>query len=59
MNLLITGRKWWDLIIYNPNFKKSMCVFRIFPDQEKHDALLQGFAKGEEMIKNIISKIEA
>lgn len=59
MNLLITGRKWWDLIIYNPNFKKSMCVFRITPDQKKFDALLAGFAMGEEMIKNIKSKIEA
>ena len=58
MNLLITGRKWWDLIIYNPNFKKSMLVYRILPDQEKFEALEKGFAKGIEMIKQIKSVIE-
>lgn len=59
MNLLITGRKWWDLIIYNPNFKKSMCVFRITPDPVKFEALERGFAMGEEQIKIIKSQIEA
>lgn len=58
MNLLITSRKWWDLIIYNPNFKKSMCVFRIYPDLDKFAKLEEGFIKGTEMIKNIKSIIE-
>lgn len=58
MNLLVSGRKWWDLIIYNPNFKKSMLVFRIYPDAEKFEALERGFAKGIEMIKKIKIKIE-
>lgn len=58
MNLLISGRKWWDLIIYNPNFKKSMLVFRIVPDKEKFEALEKGFVKGIEMIKKIKSVIE-
>lgn len=58
MNLLISGRKWWDLIIYNPNFKKSMLVFRITPDKEKFEALEKGFAKGIEMINSIKSKLE-
>lgn len=58
MNLLITGRKWWDLIIYNPNYKKSMCVYRILPDVEKFNGLREGFQKGEEMIKNIKKQIE-
>lgn len=58
MNLLISGRKWWDLVIYNPNFKRSMLVFRILPDQEKFEALEKGFAKGIELINSIKSKIE-
>lgn len=53
MNLLVSGRKWWDLSIYNPNFKKSMVTFRILPDQEKFEALEKGFEKGREMINNI------
>lgn len=53
MNLLITGRKWWDLIIYNPNYKKSMCVYRITPDTAMFKELEIGFQKGAEMINNI------
>lgn len=58
MNLLITGRKWWDLIYYNPNYKKSTCVYRIYPDAEKFESLQKGFAMGEEMIKSIKEKIQ-
>lgn len=58
MNLLITGRKWWDLIIYNPNFKKSMLVYRILPDLDKFEKLEKGFVVGREMIINIKNKIE-
>lgn len=58
MNLKITGRQWWDLMIYNPNFKKSYCIFRIYPDQEKFELLEYGFQKGVELINLIKSKIE-
>lgn len=58
MGLLITGRKWWDLIVYNPNYKKSMCIYRIYPDQEKFEALEKGFQIGIEKIKSIKEKIE-
>jgi len=50
MNLFITGRKWWDLIIYNPNFEKSMFVFRILPDENKFKSLEKGLAVGRELI---------
>ena len=53
MNLLITGRKWWDYISYNPNFEKSLLVFRIYPDTAKQEKLLSGLAKGEDKIKEI------
>lgn len=58
MNLLISGRDWWDLSIYNPNFKKSMITFRILPDHEKFKSLEEGFAKGVELINKIKTKIE-
>lgn len=58
MNLLITGRKWWDLVIYNPNFKNSMLTFRIFPVEEKFEKLREGFKLGVEKIKIIKDKIE-
>lgn len=59
MNLLITGRQWWDLIIYNPNFKRSMVVHRILPDPVKQAAIAQGLVMGEEMLKDILSKVSS
>jgi hypothetical protein len=58
MNMLITGRKWWDLIIYNPNFEKSMFIFRILPDQSKFESLEKGFAVGREQILLLRSKLK-
>lgn len=57
MSLLITGRKWWDLVIYNPNFEKSMFIFRILPDIEKFKALEKGIAIGRELILLIKNQI--
>lgn len=57
MNLLITGRKEWKLVYYNPNFKKSMTVFTITPDLGKHEQLIEGFKLGEEKIKSIESNL--
>lgn len=57
MNLLITGRKLWKYIAYNPNFQKSLLVFDILPDPVMHEKLLAGFKLGEEKIKAIKSKL--
>lgn len=51
MALLVTGRKWCDIVIYNPNFEKSMLIFRQTPDKVKHAALEAGIKAGVEMIK--------
>lgn len=56
MCLLITQRKWWDLLIYNPNFKKSMYIKRYTPDKEMQDKLILGFEKGEKIIKEKLEK---
>lgn len=58
MNLYITGRKWWDLIIYNPNFEHSMFIFRILPDETKFKALEKGLAVGREQILLIKSQLK-
>lgn len=57
MQLLITGRKWNDLVFYNPNFEKSMLIFRQFPNKEKFDALEKGFAIGRQKINEIKQKL--
>lgn len=58
MSLLITGRKWWDLVFYNPNFTKSISVYHIKPDKEKQDKILEGLKTGESRIKELKKKYE-
>ena len=58
MCLLITGRKWWDYVVYNPNYKKDMLIKRILPDKEKHEKLLSGFEKGEKQLQNLINELK-
>jgi putative phage-type endonuclease len=52
MQLLISKRKWCDLVFYNPNFEKSLIIFRIEPNKETFEKLKVGIAKGIELIKN-------
>lgn len=53
MCLLITGRKWWDFISYNPNYNKSLITSRIYPDKEKHKKLLEWFKYWIEKMQEI------
>lgn len=55
MSLLITGRKWWDLVFYNINFEKSLLVFRIYPDTIAQSKLKSGIL----VMKELMRKIEA
>lgn len=56
MCLKITGRKWWDLAIYNPNFEKNLLVFRITPDLVMQEKLTLGIEKGKNLIKLLTEK---
>lgn len=58
MCLFITGRKWWDFVSYNPNFKNSLIVFRIKPDNKMHKKLNDGLKNGEAQIKQILKKMQ-
>ena len=55
MNLLVSGRAWWDFVSYNPNFKKSIHIERVYPDLSVFAKLSKGFAIGEQKIKSILS----
>lgn len=58
MCLLITGRKWWDLLYYNPNFERSMLVYRIEPELARQERLIVGIAKGKALINELFQKYE-
>ncbi len=56
MQMLITERDWCDLVYYNPNFEKTMIVFRIEKDDEKQKDLKKGIKKGVKMIKKHLNE---
>lgn len=58
MNMLVFDRQWWDLVSYNPLFKnRALHIIRILRDPAKDAALLAGFAKGEELIKQYVAEL--
>lgn len=59
MQMLVTERKWNDLVFYNPNFKKSMIIFRLYPDAEKFNELRIGLEKGKQLINELVLKYES
>lgn len=58
MCLLITKRKWWDLVYYNPNFEKSMLIYRIEPEYSRQERLILGIEKGKKLIQGLNQKYE-
>jgi hypothetical protein len=59
--LLITGRKWWDFVSYNPNFKEGcrLKIIRVFPDEMwQFDFMLRinGF---EELVKEYKDRLNS
>lgn len=57
MQMLITGRKWCDFSAYCPNHKPSLLTTRVYADEEMQKEIIEGLKKGEELIKEIKSKI--
>ena len=58
MQMFITERLWCDYVVYNPNFKKSITIQRVYPDNKEIEKIADGLAKGTEIIKSIIREIE-
>lgn len=59
MQMLITSRAWCDYVVYNPNFKKSIVIKRVFPDDAEIEKIINGLAKGTEMIKEIVNDVNS
>lgn len=54
MNLYITKRKKWYLVLFNENFKKDLIVLDIYPDEETFKKLEMGLKAGEKRIKQLL-----
>lgn len=55
--LMISGRKWWDFVSYDPRFPafKRLGTHRILPDQEYIDILAQRLKDFNQLIQTIIN----
>lgn len=51
--MFVTGRKWCDLIYYNPNFERDLIIFRIEADPEKQEKIKVGIDAGRKLIDKI------
>jgi putative phage-type endonuclease len=58
MSLLITNRKWWDYVQYNPNFESSLFIYKIVPDETMQEKLKAGLKFGEARIKELQAKLK-
>jgi exodeoxyribonuclease (lambda-induced) len=57
MQMLICQKEWCDFVAYNPNFTQYLWIERQYPDPKKISKLKEGFQAGEQMIKEIETKI--
>lgn len=57
MQMYVSGRKWVDYALFNPNYDKSLIINRVERDEEAIAKLILGLQKGEELIKDILSKV--
>lgn len=58
MSLLVTKRKWWDLVFYNPNYDKSLLSFRFTPNGTMQTSLLNGIEKGKKIMADFEKKYQ-
>ena len=57
MQMLFTGKKKTDYILYNPNFADSLIVVEVAEDQEKQNKIKEGLKIGEKILKEIDQKL--
>lgn len=51
MQMYVTGRKWCDYFVFNPNFNPNYFMVRIYPDMEEFSRLITGIQHGEQLIR--------
>lgn len=53
MQMLFTETDWCDFVAYNPNFKESLLIKRVYIDKEKQEEIIKGLKQGEKLINKI------
>lgn len=57
MQMLVTGRQRCDFVSYNPNFKQSLWIKRIYADPVAHEKLQKWFEEWKSQILEIIKRL--
>lgn len=58
MSMMLSERKWWDLVLYNHNFERNLLIFRQEPDKNMHEKLEKGIEEGKKLLIELIKKYE-
>lgn len=58
MQMLITGRKWADYVLFNPLFKNPIYIKRIFKNADTQAKLAEGLDIGRNLIKGTLKEYE-
>ena len=58
MQMLICDKDWCDYVLYNPNYKRSLIIQRVFKDEAKFAKLEAGLAAGRMKIQAIKEKMD-
>ena len=58
MQMLFTGRKWCDMVAFNPNYKDSILIVRVNEDKQAQAKIIAGLKIGEEILQGIESKMK-
>lgn len=51
MQMLVTDRAWCDLVFFNPNFEKSMQIYKQIPNDDAYEKINNGLNLGKEKIQ--------
>lgn len=51
MQLYVTGRKWCDYFVFNPNFSPNYILFKVNPDKDAINEIKQGITNGKVILK--------
>lgn len=56
--MLFMDKKWVDFLPFNPNYKDSLLIQRVYRDEEKIELIKKGLKIGEELISKIESTMK-
>jgi len=57
MQMLVTGRKWCDYVVFNENFATNIIIVRVNREEADIKSIQNGLDCGIETVKKIINKV--